>query len=75
MKILLIDNLENHLLDLKRELLKSRAKFAHVSGLHAAVSALSQHQFNIVVCAADIDGSYGESILEMVAKKDRKSVV
>ena len=74
MKILLIDNLENHLLDLKRELLKSRAKFAHVSGLHAAVSALSQHQFNIVVCAADIDGSYGESILEMVAKKFPKIV-
>ncbi len=74
MKILLIDNIENQLLDLKQELLKSRAKFAHVTGLHAAVSALSQHQFNIVVCAAQIDDSDGRSVLEMMAKKFPKIV-
>ena len=74
MKILLIDNLANQLLDLKQELLKSRAKFAHVTGLHAAVSALSQHQFNIVVCIAEIDGNDGSAVLEMVAKKFPKIV-
>jgi putative nucleotidyltransferase with HDIG domain len=74
MKILLIDNLENQLLDLKQEMHKSQAKFAHVTGLHAAVSALSQHTFNIVVCAAEIDGSDGRAMLDMVAKKFPKIV-
>ncbi|WP_085297820.1 HDOD domain-containing protein [Cognaticolwellia mytili] len=74
MKILLIDNLENQLLDLKQEMHRSRAKFAHVIGLHSAVSALSQHAFNIVVCAAEIDGSDGRAMLEMVAKKFPKVV-
>ena len=74
MKILLIDNLESQLLDLKQEFHKSRAKFAHVTGLHAAVSALSQHQFNIVVCAFEIDGNDGRVVLEMVAKKFPKTV-
>tara|TARA_R110000737_G_scaffold8173_1_gene23769 strand:+ start:3448 stop:4563 length:1116 start_codon:yes stop_codon:yes gene_type:complete len=69
MKILLIDNTENQLLELKQELHKSRAKFAHVTGLNAAVSALSQHQFNVVICAAIVDNSSGNTIFEMVAKK------
>lgn len=74
MKILLIDKLENQLLDLKQELHRSRAKFAHVTGLHAAVSALSQHPFNIVVCAAEVDGNDGRVVLEMIAKKFPKIV-
>ena len=69
MKILLIDNNDNQLLELKQELHKSRAQFAHVTGLNAAVSALSQHQFNVVICTAMVDNSKGNAIFEMIAKK------
>ena len=69
MKVLLIDNLSGQLLALKQALTNSRAKFAHVTGLNAAVSALSQHQFNVVICAAMVDNSSGDAILEMVSKK------
>ncbi len=69
MKILLIDNIDNQLLELKQELVRSRAKLAHVTGLNAAVSALAQHQFNVVICAAIVDNNDGNAIFEMVAKK------
>lgn len=69
MKILLIDNIDNKLLELKQELVKSRAKLAHVTSLNAAVSALSQHEFNVVICAAFVDNSNGDTIFEMIAKK------
>jgi len=69
MKVLLIDNVDGQLLALKQALTKSRTKFAHVTGLNAAVSALSQHQFNVVICAGMVDNSNGDTILEMVSKK------
>jgi putative nucleotidyltransferase with HDIG domain len=69
MKILLIDNLDNQLLELKHELHKTRAKFAHVNSLNAGISALSQHKFNVVICAAIVDDSNGNVIFEMVAKQ------
>ena len=69
MKVLLIDNVDGQLLALKQALTKSRTKFAHVTGLNAAVSALSQHQFNVVICAGRVDNSNGDTILEMVSKK------
>jgi putative nucleotidyltransferase with HDIG domain len=69
MKILLIDNLDNQLLDLKHELHRTRAKFAHVNSLNAAISALAQHKFNIVICTAVIGNNNAGSIFEMIAKK------
>jgi putative nucleotidyltransferase with HDIG domain len=69
MKILLIDNTENQLLELKQDLIKSRAKFAHVNGLNAAISALSKHKFTVVICAAIVDKNDGNTIFEMIAKK------
>lgn len=69
MKILLIDNLDNQLLDLKHELHRTRAKFAHVNSLNTAISALAQHKFNVVICTAVVDNSDGDIIFEMIAKK------
>ena len=69
MKILLLDNVDGQLLELKQELHKSRAKLAHVTGLNAAVSALSKHQFNVVICPAIVDNSSANTILEMIAKQ------
>lgn len=69
MKILLIDNVEEDLLALKQYLHKARAQFGHVIGLNAAVTALAQHQFNVVICVNKVDNSDGNAVLEMIAKK------
>lgn len=69
MKILLIDNIDNELAELKQHLQQTHAQFGHVFGLNAAVSALAQHKFNVVFCASKIDHSDGNAVLEMVAKK------
>lgn len=69
MKILLIDNIENQLLELKQELVKPRADIAHVNGLNDAISALSRYKFNVVICTTIVDNNDGNSILHMIAKK------
>ena len=69
MKILLIDNNENQLLELKQEFVRSRAKLAHVNGLNSAISALSKYNFNVVICAAIVEKNDGDTILDMIAKK------
>lgn len=69
MKILIIDNVDNQLLELKQELLKSRAQFAHVNSLNSAISALSQHKFTVVICVSNVDKNDGNIIFDMIAKK------
>lgn len=69
MKVLLIDNIESQMLDLKQALAKSRADTVHVNDLNSAISALSIHKFNLVICAAIIENNDGSRILKMIAKK------
>ena len=70
MKILLIDNTENQLLELKQDLIKSRAKFAHVNGLNAAISALSKHKFTVVICAAIVDKNSSVIVIPPIIGQD-----
>lgn len=69
MKILLIDNAEQELAVLKSPLRQAKAAIAHVVGLNDSVRALSQHKFNLVICASEVDNRASEMILAMVAKK------
>ncbi len=69
MKILLIDNVDDSLLELKQEMLKTRAQFAHVTGLNAAILALSEHKFNVVICAIQIENNGENALIEMIAKR------
>jgi putative nucleotidyltransferase with HDIG domain len=69
MKILLIDNSQRELLELKQALLKSRVQLAYVNSLNSAVSLLAKHKFTLVICNALLDERDGFSFIDMVAKK------
>jgi DNA-binding NtrC family response regulator len=69
MKVLLIDNLDNQLLELKQELNRIRAKFTYVNRLNKAISALAKHKFTVVICTAVVDNNNADSIFAMIAKK------
>lgn len=69
MKILLIDNSDSQLLELKEALVNSSANVAYVTHLNAGITTLSEHKFTVVICAATVSKNDGNTILEMISNK------